>query len=180
MYKSEHKISGGAGNIERRHDRRSNMVQHWSSTSACVHLTNFSAYTNPVETQEHKYSNLFTCETLTQEVNSLHGSLFTPDDALFSQSFDVSATCWSSQLCFYSLGQPVSCLSDGPVLLGLPASLSSSSWWWNCWVTQLGSGSWRRKGEKKINVAGLTGAGGQKADKLMYTAMMSPLYCYSL
>lgn len=52
-----------------------------------------------------------------------------PERAFCSQCFCVSATCWSSRLCFYSLWHHAACPSDGLVLLCLPASLSSSACW---------------------------------------------------
>lgn len=77
----------------------------------------------------------------------------TPVDGLFSPSFDASAPC-SSFFCVYSLRHHVCCLSDGLVLFGFPASLSSSACWCKCWATLSGSGSCSNRTERGIKGAG--------------------------
>lgn len=120
--------------------------------TACICFTNFKH--RSINTPK---SHLFACGILTvSSVKSPHiiffsTPSFTADDAPSSPSGDVSATCWSSRICFYPPKNSVSCLSDGLVRLGHSASLSSSAACsaWTCWATRSGSGSCSSRGEKK-------------------------------
>lgn len=143
MYKLEHKISRGRCCWNICHDidgptpsvHISSFDKHLSmhtSKSTCIHLW-YSR--RQVASQFQHYIIFF--------------FYISPAHSFCSQFFYVSATCWSSRLSFYPLWHRVSCLSDGLVLLGLPASFSSSACWCKSWATQLGRGSCSSRGERK-------------------------------
>lgn len=146
------------------------------------------------QTSQHAHVQVHLCSPVVLKTSScftvptLYNIFFyiSPAHSFCSQFFYVSATCWSSRLSFYPLWHRVSCLSDGLVLLGLPASFSSSACWCKSWATQLGCGSCSSRGErkkKKGNAAGVRGAGGWQADKLKTrpkTAVMSTMLCWGV
>lgn len=120
-----------AGTVEICRDRQSD-TEH--PHQLVFIFTNFSAYICPAQTQQHKYSSPICSPVLTvwtlQDIFNTHS--FSRGDAPSSRSVGVSASCWSSPISVYSLWHEVPYLSDGPVLLGLPASLSSSAGWCKC------------------------------------------------